>query len=133
VVPADLSYLYQRGRQRGEQSIGWLSYRLGQALDIKPLLLFHRGDSSAIGRERRFDRALASLFRRVSEAMEAGLLIQAVTLSFAGHPQQLQQSPAYRAFQRLAEARGVEVLVSMMGSPAGLYLGPGAVSLAYAA
>ena len=133
VVPADLSYLYQRGRQRGEQSIGWLGYRLGQVLDIKPLLLFRRGNSESVGTERHFDRALGSLFGRVMAAMEVGLLIQAVTLSFAGHPQQLQQHPAYREFQRQAEARGIEVLVSMMGSPAGLYLGPGAVSLAYAA
>lgn len=132
VVPADLSYLYHRGRQRGERSVNWLGYRLGQALDIKPVLRFHQGRGQAIGRERRFDRALASLFERIISAVEQGLRISTVTLSFAGHPQVLQQTPGYRELQRRAESRGVELLVSVMGSPAGLYLGPGAVSAAYA-
>ncbi len=38
MVPKDLFYLYKRAREKGDDSLSWLSYNVARALDIKPIV-----------------------------------------------------------------------------------------------
>ncbi len=133
-VPQDLFHLRERARGRGDHSVSWLQFQLGSMLDIKPIVQAHRGDTKPIGKVRHFDAAVDMVMTRASERLEQGrLLSPVVVMSYAGDPQELRKFTAYRRLKRNAEDIGVTVLESPMSTTAGVYLGPGAFSLAYAA
>lgn len=133
LVPADLYYVRNRAAKKGENTIGLVGYHLGSLLDIKPIIQCHRGDTQVIAKERGFEHAFAALLKRAQAAMDKGLVTPLIVASFAGDPQLIRQRPAFMAFERYAQNRDIKVLLSIMSTTAGIHVGPGAFSLAYAA
>ncbi|HXH04596.1 MAG TPA: DegV family protein [Candidatus Competibacteraceae bacterium] len=131
LVPRDLFYLRNRASKRGDKSVGGLTYHLGTWLDIKPILQAHRGETGPIAKERGFGRALQHLFGRARSAIIAGLRTPVVAASYAGRLEELEAEPEFADFRCFAERHGVEVLLSIMSTTAGINVGPGAVALAY--
>lgn len=133
LIPNDLFYLRNRASQKGDKSVGLLSYHLGGMLDIKPVILGYRGESQAICKERGFDRALERLFEITRAAIDRGLRTRALAMSYAGDPEAIRQKPAFVEFEQYAQSRGITTLMSIMSTTAGVNVGPGAFSLAYIA
>jgi len=133
-VPRDLYHLRERARRRGDNSVGWLQFQLGSMLDIKPIVEAHRGDTRPLAKVRHFETAVEQVMQRAVERIHHNrLLSPVVVMSYAGDPEQIRTFPTYRTLQRRAEDAGVTVMESPMSTTAGVYLGPGAFSLAYAA
>ncbi len=132
LVPNDLFYVRERARQKGEKSVSWLSYQAGTLLNIKPVIHMHRGNSGALTTARGFDSALEKLIEIATTAIDDGLKTNTVVLSYAGDPKVMGENRLIREFRAYAVTKGVEVLESVMSTTAGLNVGPGAVSLAYA-
>lgn len=128
----DLSYL---GEQTGGQSaaeIGFLNYRLGSLLGVKPVVRLVEGEAKLAFKARGFDRALAGLFEQARLEIDQGLRSPLVVLSYAGDPQELQQKRSFVDFEQYIGHWGFELMVSSMSASGGLQAGPGAVSLAFA-
>lgn len=133
-VPQDLFYLRARARQRGDRSVGWLQFQLGSKLDIKPIVEAHRGDTRPIAKVRHFETAVDQVVTRVIERIDSGrLLAPVVVMSYAGRPRELHKIPSFQRLKLRAAQAGVTLLESPMSTTAGIYLGPGAFSLGYAA
>lgn len=133
-VPQDLFYLRARARQRGDRSVGWLQFQLGSKLDIKPIVEAHRGDTHPIAKVRHFETAVDQVMTRAVERIDAGrLLTPVVVMSYAGRLHEMHKMPAYQRLKVRAQQAGVTLLESPMSTTAGIYLGPGAFSLGYAA
>jgi DegV family protein with EDD domain len=132
LVPNDLFYVRERARQKGENSVSWLSYQAGTLLNIKPVIHMHQGNSGALTTARGFDSALEKLIEIATTAIEEGLKTNTVVMSYAGDPEVMGENRLIREFRAYAVTKGVEVLESVMSTTAGLNVGPGAVSLAYA-
>ena len=129
----DLSYVRHQASGKGENGIGFLNYRLGSLLGIKPVARFVAGETELVLKARGFDRALSGLFERATLEIDQGLRSPLVVLSYAGDPQALRQNRVFIEFEEHARKWGIEVMVSVMSATGGLHVGPGAVSLAFAA
>ena len=132
LVPRDLYYLRKRAGRKGDRSVSLLEYQLGRAMDRCPVLEMHRGETRVRYRERGHSRALERLFAQARDAVRAGLRAPVVSLSYAGDPRDVRDLPVCRDFMDYAAQRDVDVLLSVMSAAAGVNVGPGAFSLAYA-
>lgn len=133
-VPQDLFYLRARARQRGDRSVGWLQFQMGSMLDIKPIVEAHRGDTHPIAKVRHFHLAVEEVMQRAIERIESRrLLAPVIVMSYAGEPGEMHKFPAYRRLKASATEAGVTLVESPMSTTAGIYLGPGAFALGYAA
>jgi DegV family protein with EDD domain len=132
VVPQDLFYVRSRAHQKGDKSVGWFKYQMGTMFDIKPILRAYRGETDSVANVRGFEHAVHKLFGMAIEAIEGGLLTKAVCMSYAGNPEVVKSFPGYDDFIQAAMSNKVETLLSVMSTTAGIHVGPGAFSLAYA-
>lgn len=132
LVPNDLYYVRARARQKGENSVSWFSYQAGTLLNIKPIIRMHQGDSETIATAHGFDNAVEKLLEITVAAIDNGLKTNTVVLSYAGDPAKMGEHKLIRRFRRHATEKGVKVLESVMSTTAGVNVGPGAISLAYA-
>ncbi len=129
MVPSDLKYLNARARKHGERNMGPMSYALGNALDLKPIVRCVRGETALVAKVRHFSAAAERVFANVTREIERGLLVPFVNMSYGGDWTALCQLPAFRALSRAASLRGVEVHWSHQSMSAGVNLGPGALSV----
>lgn len=132
LVPDSLYHLKARASAKGDRSVSWLSYKVGNMLDIKPIVEGKYGLTEAVDKVRGFDAGLDNLFARARAAIEKGLTIKAVNMSYAGDPRQIENTDAYRSFKVFAQDHGVTTLLSVMSSTGAINVGPGAFSLAFA-
>ena len=56
-----------------------------------------------------------------------------VEMSYAGNPEEVKAFPGYEEFIQCAIGNKIETMLSVMSTTAGIHVGPGAFSLAYAA
>jgi len=133
MVPADLFHIYKRASKKGDKSIGWGSYTLGSMLDVKPILYCHQDQTGPVDKVRGFDAGVERLFTKATERIRRGLEVPHVCISYGGPLEHVSGFPGYAAFERAANEAGVNILLSPMSKTAAVNVGPGAVTLAFAA
>ncbi len=131
LVPNDLFFVYNRGRKRGDRSVSWLQMKVGSMLDIKPILKAYRGETFPLEKHMGYEGALARLFEIALADVKKGLRTKVVAMSYAGNPEVVRKLKAYAEFVKACEKAGVETMLSVMSTTAGLNVGPGAFSLGY--
>lgn len=129
LVPNDLHYLRKAGRARGDRSVSWLSYTLGTALDIKPIVKAYRGDTYPIKKISGFETAVNDRFDFARSAIEKGLLSKTICMSYAGNPDVIRNMAGYKLLKQVADKHGVKLMLSVMSTTAGINVGPGAFAL----
>ncbi|MEX1032980.1 MAG: DegV family protein [Cellvibrionaceae bacterium] len=132
LVPDSLFHLKNRASAKGDNSVNWFSYQMGNMLDIKPIVEGHGGVTTPIDKVRGFTRGLKNLFDRAEAAMDKGLSINAVNMSYAGDLKQIERRPEYQDFLEIAKQKGVVTMLSVMSTTAAINVGPGAFALAFA-
>jgi DegV family protein with EDD domain len=132
LVPRDLYYVRKLASQKGEKSVSWLRYQAGTLLDIKPIIRAHQGDTETFTTAKGFDKAIEKLLKIAVAAIDKGLKTNTISLSYAGDPTKMIRHPQIRKFTKYARSKGIKVLNSVMSTTAGVHVGPGAFSLAYA-
>ena len=132
VIPQDLFYVRSRAHQKGDKSVGWFKYQIGTMFDIKPILRAHRGETGTVTSVRGYENAVRKLFQMAIAAIEGGLITKVVCMSYAGNPEEVKAFPGYEEFIQCAMGNKVETMLSVMSTTAGIHVGPGAFSLAYA-
>ncbi len=85
MVPRDLAYLRARIKHRGDKSVSLLAALIGGALDIKPILHCHRGETGPVGKVRGFEAAAGKLLAFATERVRAGLLTPTLCLATAAN------------------------------------------------
>ncbi|MCP1726801.1 DegV family protein with EDD domain [Natronospira proteinivora] len=132
LIPEDLHFVYHRARKKGDKSVGWLSFKLGSALDMKPIILMNQGESRAIKKIQGFENAVNVLLDDTIELVKADkLLTNTICMSYAGNPEVIKRYAKYKELCRIAKKHGVETMLSVMSTTAGVNVGPGSFSLAY--
>lgn len=131
MVPGDLYYLRTRAQRKGDRSVDALSYLIGNALDLRPMLLGYRGDTQVVARVRRYEHAVERMFAHVARQIELGIETQHVCVSYGGELDVLATLPGYAVLCDVAARHGVELLASVMSIAAAVNVGAGCVSIAY--
>lgn len=133
MVPADLFHIYKRASKKGDKSIGWGSYTLGSMLDVKPILHCHQDATGPVDKVRGFEAGVERLFTKAAERVRNGLDAPYVCISYGGALDEVPKMPGYFTLDQAARMRDVDILISPMSKTAAVNVGPGAVSLAFAA
>ena len=132
MLPRDLNYLRSRARSKGDRSVSFLSCMLGTALDIKPILRAHKGETGPVGKVRGFEHGAQTLFDYAAKRVQAGLLVPSLSLSYGGDLDDMRNLPGYQALTRVCAEAGVEILESPMGITGMVNVGEGAMTLGLA-
>lgn len=133
MVPRDLYYIRTRGKRKGEKSVGLLTYAIGAALDIKPVLHAWQGNTQPVAKIRHFDAAVEALLNHAARHVEQGLEAPFVCISYGGDPAMIPKLPGYDTLAATCRRHGVQLLESIMSATAAVNAGGGGVALAYAA
>ncbi len=133
LVPRDLYYIRNRARAKGDRSVSLLSAALGTALDIKPVLRGHRGDTGPVAKIKGFEPAVEKLFDFAARRVRAGLLTPTVTLCYGGHLDEMRALPGYTRLLDACTEQNVEVFESVMSTTGMVNVGRGAVVVGFAA
>ncbi|KJV35460.1 DegV family protein [Luteibacter yeojuensis] len=132
MLPRDLNYLRSRARSKGDRSVSFLSSMLGTALDIKPILRAHRGETGPVGKVRGFEHGAQVLFEYAAKRVQAGLLVPCLSLSYGGELDEMRNLPGYTALTRICGDAGVEMLETPMSITGMVNVGEGAMTLGFA-
>ncbi|WP_188690717.1 DegV family protein [Silvimonas amylolytica] len=132
LIPENLGQLRTQARRKGDKSVGLMSYMMGSALDIKPVIRGFQGDTEPVARIRGFETGVQKLFDVAVSHIETGLDAPIVTVSYGGDPARVAALPGFDRLQKAAQQHGVAVIVSEMSLTAGVNIGTGGVSVAFA-
>lgn len=131
MVPDDLYYIRSRGIKKGEKSIGLLTYAIGSALDIKPVILCYRGETQPVAKVRGYERAVERLFRHVAAELRRGIGTQHLCISYGGPVSRVAALPGYDELAKAAREHNIEILTSIMSATAAVNTGGGCVAVAW--
>jgi DegV family protein with EDD domain len=132
MVPRDLHYLRARARHKGDRSVGLLSAALGTALDIKPILHGHRGETAPVGKIKGFNNAVETLFGFIAKRVIRGLKTPVVCLSYGGPLDEMRTLPGYRELRDVCDQHGVNLAESVMSLTGMVNVGKGALTAGFA-
>lgn len=133
MVPRDLGYLRARIKHRGDRSVSLLAALIGGALDIKPILHCHRGDTGPVGKVRGFAPAAGKLLGFAAERVRTGLLTSTLCLSYGGALEELRKLPGYDALVAECATQHVELFETVMSLTGMVNVGAGSLTLGFAA
>jgi DegV family protein with EDD domain len=133
LLPRDLKQLRAVAQKRGDKSVGLLQYIVGSALDLKPLVRGYRNETGPVARIRHFDAGVTKLFQYVEAQIRKGLMTPTLVVEYAGDPAEISKLPGYTSLLKTAQEHGVEVFLSMMSMVAGIFVGEGALGVAFVA
>ena len=133
ILPGDLSHARNWVGGNNEMRMAFPESRLDVLLGGKSVFRFFDNTIQRVFKGRSFDTALSNLLDHVRKTIELGLRNPLVSISYAGDLQALRLKPSFIEFERHTRQWGVEVLISTMSATGSASLGPGALSLAYAA
>ncbi|MCL7715079.1 DegV family protein [Stenotrophomonas mori] len=132
MVTRDLYYMRARARHKGDRSVGLVAATLGSALDIKPVLHGHRGQTAPVAKIKGFDNAVQRLFDFARRRVAGGLLTPVLCMSYGGPLEELRALPGYAALRGTCQAHGITLLESVMSLTGMVNVGKGAVTLGFA-
>ncbi|MGB8339796.1 MAG: DegV family protein [Burkholderiales bacterium] len=133
LMPAELSHLRSNAKKKGDNSVSFFSYALGTALDIKPILLGHNGETGPVEKVRGFMNGVERLIRTATTQIERGLKCNIICISYGGDPDTIYDLPGYHELSAAAATKGVTILRAVMSTTAAVNVGPGGLSIAFAA
>ena len=134
LVPPDLYYIRNRGRAKGDRSVGLLSAALGSALDIKPVLHCNRGETGPVAKIKGFNPAVQKLFEHVIQRIGHGdLLTPTLCVSYGGDLESLRALPGYYALRQACQVHNIELFESVMSLTGMVNVGKGALVVGFAA
>ncbi|MCL6713204.1 DegV family protein [Pseudoxanthomonas sp. z9] len=132
MIPRDLYYLRARARTKGDRSVGLLSAALGSALDIKPVLHGHAGNTEPVAKIKGFDNAVEQLFRFTGHRVMDGLMTPTVCLGYGGELAEMRSLPGYQRLRDICANHNVEVFESVMSLTGMVNVGKGAMVVGFA-
>lgn len=134
LVPPDLYYIRNRGRAKGDRSVGLLSAALGSALDIKPVLHCNRGETGPVAKIKGFNPAVQKLFEHVVQRIGHGdLLTPTMCVSYGGELDAMRALPGYDALRQACQVHNIELFESVMSLTGMVNVGKGALVVGFAA
>ncbi|HEX2595825.1 MAG TPA: DegV family protein [Luteimonas sp.] len=132
LVPRDLYYIRNRARKKGDRSVSLFSAALGTALDIKPVLHAHRGETGPVAKIKGFDAAVRKVFEFAARRVDTGLLTPTLCLSYGGDLAEMRALPGYSELRDACRARNIDVFESVMSLTGMVNVGKGALVVGFA-
>lgn len=132
-VPDDLAYARARSRVRGDRSISMFAAMIGGALDLKPVIRVHQGETERLAKYRGRGEAWGRLFGLTGRLVRRGLIVPHVVVSYAGALDDVLQNPDYAELRQQCAVEGVQLHTLTMSITGMMNFGPGGIVIGLAA
>ncbi|WP_119395615.1 DegV family protein [Salinibius halmophilus] len=125
-------YMRKRARLKNDHSVTWHYEWLSRLRQRYPIIINHNGDTQAINSQKGYRNAINEVIDICQEAIRNDEIYNSmIAISVADDVAWLRQLEAYVRFKEACQAYGIRLLESVMSLSGGVYLGPGAVSMAF--
>ena len=131
LVPASLERLRFQARKKGDRSVSFMSYLLGSALDIKPIIKSEKGETNPIGKVRGFEAGVEKVFEYACKHISKGLMCDNLCISYGGNISEITNFPGYKKLADVAKSKGVIILLSEMSATAIVNIGPNSLGVGF--
>lgn len=135
LIPDKLSQLYNQAGTKGDNSVGFGSYLLGSALDIKPIIQCYKGITRPIDKIKGFDKALEMIIKLlISDIRNNRLKFKGISISYGGDSvkrKELVESSAYIKLRSIADENHISITLSKMGATMMVNVGANAIAIGY--
>lgn len=132
ILPRDAGALHPQLRRDLADAPGRLRRSVGQAFDMKTVILCRRGALRVAYRARGFNAAAAALLAYVTQRVRSRLLTRALCLSYGGDPATLTALPGYAELAAICREHRIGLYAAMMSVPGMALAGTGALSIGFA-
>ena len=132
VVPQDPAYLRRPAERYPMVRPGGLRYLSSRIRGRLPVLTLQQGAVRAGAVVADFRAGVEFVFERARQAVEAGVSVPALVMSFGGDPRIIRNLPAYQHFEGFAADRKLDLQLCVMSASLAVHLGPGAFAAAWA-
>lgn len=125
-------YMRKRARHKNDHSITWHYELLSRFRQRYPIIINHNGDTQVINSQTGYRNAINEVIDICQEAIRNDEIYNSmIAISVADDVAWLRQLEAYVRFKEACQGYGIKLLESVMSLSGGVYLGPGAVSIAF--
>lgn len=131
-APADLLYIRQRGYQKGERSVSYMSALMGKTMSITPILYGGQNQTAAVGKLKGQTNAINRIIEHAINAIHAGLKSPHISIAYGGPLHELDKFERMAELKEVANEHGVEVSTSVATLSTVINMGPKNFSLAVA-
>jgi len=135
LIPDKLSQLYNQAGTKVDNSVGFGSYILGTALDIKPIIQCYKGVTRSIDKIKGFDKALEMIIKLlISDIRNNRLKFKSISISYGGDSvkrKELIESSSYIKLRTIADENQVGITLSKMGATMMVNVGVNAIAIGY--
>jgi fatty acid-binding protein DegV len=133
LIPNDLSYMRERRHLRkGDNNISWINFQLASALNLRPIVQLHRGETDKIDTGKGFIGALEKLFAHVKTQIRQGLTSDVITMSYGGLVEEIKDEPVLVDFRDFCKQQNIKTMLSMMSITGAINVGPKSFALSFA-
>ena len=132
-VPADLLYMYTRAKAKNERSITWGKYTIANMLGVTPIIKFHYGESSAVGRARGLRDGLTKILNHIENDIFGKIQIGLINISYSGDLSEISNISEYQKFCQSAQNQNINVMLSKMSLTVAINLGKQALMVSFCA
>ena len=133
LIPNDLSYMRERRHLRkGDNNISWINFKLASALNLRPIVQLHRGETDKIDTGKGFWGAMEKLFAHVKKQVAQGLTSEVIAMSYGGLLEEIKDEPALVEFRNYCQNYGIKTMLSMMSMTGAINVGPKSFALSFA-
>lgn len=125
-------YMRKRARLKNDHSVSWHYEILARLRQRYPIIINHNGDTQAIDAHRGYRNSINQVIDICQEAIRNDEVYNGfIAISVADDVAWLRQLEGYIRFKEACQAYGIKLHESVMSLSGGVYLGPGAVSIAF--
>lgn len=130
LVPGDVSYILQRAKAKGENSVGMIAGLAAKTLAITPVIRGYLGETEPIARKRGADNAREMLIELARTCLNESLVLSKhICFSYSGDLTDVQSMASFQALVSQASLQGIDVHLSLMSMTGSVNVGPNTLSL----
>jgi len=132
LVVKDMVYARHRAKMRGVKTVALPVAVIGKLVGLSPIALNHNETLNVVAMPTSYEKSANKLFKYAIDRIEEGLYFNAINVTIAGNPTDLDAFPAFLALKKASEKAQIKLLVGVMSLAASINCGPGAIGLGIA-
>ncbi len=132
LVVKDMVYARHMAKLRGVKTVALPVAVVGKLIGLAPIALNHNEGLTVVGMQPSYKKSVNKLFKYASDRIEEGLYFQAVNITIAGDPEDLNQFSEFQGLKKAAKKANVKLMVGVMSLAASINCGPGTIGIGIA-
>jgi len=117
---------------RGVKTVALPIAVIGKLVGLSPIALNHNEKLDVVAMPTSYEKSANALFKYAAERIKEGLYFNALNITIAGNPDDLENFPEFRNLKKVANDANVKLLIGVMALAASINCGPGTIGIGIA-